>query len=86
MKLQIRGRTATQAYIDVYICTHTKQHEGMSAMLVGRMRGSGNTKRFISTEGKKNRAIKPSCQTKNLLMAHIHICKFRKTKENLSSR
>ena len=50
------------------------------------MRGNGNTKRSISSEGRKNRAIKPSCQAKNLLMAHIHISKFRETKGNLSSR
>lgn len=36
--------------------------------------------------GGKNRAIKPSCQAKNLLMAHIHIRKLSETKENLSHR
>lgn len=50
------------------------------------MRGNGNTKRSISSEGRKNRAIKPSCQAKNLLMAHIHIRKLSETKENLSDK
>lgn len=50
------------------------------------MRGNRTTKRSISSEGRKNRAIKPSHQAKNLLMAHIHIHKFRETKENLSGR
>lgn len=50
------------------------------------MRGNRSTKRSISYEGRKNRAIKPSCRAKNLLMAHIHIRKLRGTKENLSDK
>lgn len=54
-----------------FMCTHFL--EGMSAMPVGRMRGSENTKRFISSQGKTNRAIKPSCHEPRICWWHTYI-------------
>lgn len=76
----------TGLHTHTHVCTPAQILQGMSEMLGGRMRGNGNTKRSNSSETRKNRAIKPSRQAKNLLMAHIHIRKLRETKGSLSDK